>query len=191
VKRVVGLGNPDGKYAGTRHNIGFEVVARLAQRNGLVLDQKKFDGLFGRGRIGPQDVGILQPLTYMNLSGKAVARALKFLPVDDMTTGLLVVMDDVDLPSGRLRLRAGGGAGGQRGLANIIQCLGSKDFIRLRFGIGRPPEYMDTADYVLQRFSREESANLSGQIDDAARAIEYALEEGIDSAMNWVNRRAE
>jgi PTH1 family peptidyl-tRNA hydrolase len=188
VKLVVGLGNPDGKYAGTRHNIGFEVVARLAERNGVVLDQKKFDGLFGRGRIGPQDVGILQPLTYMNLSGNAVAKALKFLPVEDVVTDLLVVMDDVDLPSGRLRLKAGGGAGGQRGLANIIQRVGRKDFMRLRFGIGRPPEYMDTADYVLQRFSRDENQELPNQIDDAAKAIETALNEGVDSAMNWVNR---
>ncbi len=188
MKLVVGLGNPGGKYTGTRHNIGFAVVERLAERNGIALDQKKFDGHFGRGRIGPNDVGSLGPLTYMNLSGGSVAEALRYLPVADLAGDLIVVMDDVDLPFGRLRMRAGGGAGGQKGLANIIARVGRKDFIRLRFGVGRPTVPMSTADYVLQRFAKEESVALGDRIEDAARAIEQALDEGIDSAMNRVNR---
>jgi len=188
VKLVVGLGNPGGKYAGTRHNIGFQVVERLAARNGVVLDQKKFDGRFGRGRIGPVDVGILEPLTFMNLSGDVVAQALRYLPVEDVARDLLVVVDDVDLPFGRLRLRSGGGGGGQKGLTHIIARIGRKDFMRLRFGLGRPPAHMNTADYVLQRFSPDERGVLSERIEEAARAIEHALDEGIDSAMIWANR---
>ncbi len=188
MKLVVGLGNPGGKYTGTRHNIGFGVVERLAERNGIVLDQKKFDGLFGRGRIGSNDVGVLEPLTYMNLSGNSVAEALRYLPVADIASDLIVAMDDVDLPFGRLRLRAGGGAGGQKGLANIIDRVGRKDFTRLRFGVGRPSVPMSTADYVLQRFAKDEKATLAERIEEAARAIEHALDEGLDGAMNWVNR---
>jgi len=189
VKLIVGLGNPDAKYADTRHNIGFAIVECLAERNGIVLDQRKFQGRFGRGRIGRVDVGILEPLTYMNRSGVSVVEAVKLLPLEEGSQDLIVVMDDVDLPFGRLRLRAEGSAGGQKGLADIIARLGRKDFIRLRFGLGRPPDQMDTASYVLQRFSPAERSALGGLVLNAARALEQTLEQGVDVAMVEVNRK--
>jgi len=189
VKLIVGLGNPDAKYADTRHNIGFAIVECLAERNGIVLDQRKFQGRFGRGRIGRVDVGILEPLTYMNRSGSSVVEAVKLLPLEEGPQNLIVVMDDVDLPYGRLRLRAEGGAGGQKGLADIIARLGRKDFIRLRFGLGRPPSQMETASYVLQRFSPAERFSLATLVLNAARAIEQVLEQGVVAAMAEVNRK--
>jgi PTH1 family peptidyl-tRNA hydrolase len=124
----------------------------------------------------------------MNLSGQVVREALRRLPVGEIASDLLVVSDDVDLPFGRLRLRPGGGAGGHRGLADLIACLGREDFPRLRFGVGRPGVPMETADWVLQRFSAEEEAQLPERIAAAAAAVELALAVGVLAAMNQVNR---
>jgi len=192
VKLVVGLGNPGPRYADTRHNAGFRVVERLAQRRGVPLAEERFQGRFGSGWLpaaeGPAlALGLLEPLTFMNRSGAAVAEALEALPVADPARDLLVVVDDVDLPFGRLRLRPSGGAGGQRGLADVIAVLGRQDFARLRFGIGRPEGGMETADWVLSRFSPEEAEILAGRVEAAAEACEVALLEGVAAAMNRFN----
>jgi len=189
MKLVVGLGNPGRRYAGTRHNVGFRVAERLAERNRIALSSQKFEGRFGRGRVGDVEVGILAPETFMNLSGAAVAEALRYLPVDDWRDDLLVVSDDVDLPFPRLRLRPGGGAGGHKGLRDIISRIGGDAFARLRFGVGRPPdERIDTADHVLQGFSRAEEKELRGRLDEAAECIEAWLRDGVQAAMNRFNR---
>jgi PTH1 family peptidyl-tRNA hydrolase len=193
VKLVVGLGNPGPRYAGTRHNVGFRVVERFAADRRIALDEGRFGGRFGRGRVAVPggerlDVGVLEPESFMNLSGQVVCEALRLLPVGEIASDLLVVSDDVDLPFGRLRLRPGGGAGGHRGLADLIACLGREDFPRLRFGVGRPGAPMDTADWVLQRFSAEEEAQLPERIAAAAAAVELALAVGVVAAMNQVNR---
>lgn len=193
MKLVVGLGNPGPRYAGTRHNAGFRVLDRLAQRCGVALDEERFQGRFGAGWLpaaeGPAlELGLLEPLTFMNLSGAAVAEALEALPVADPATDLLVVVDDVDLPFGRLRLRPSGGAGGQRGLADVIAALARQDFARLRFGIGRPGAGMETSDWVLSPFSPEEASLLAGRLEAAAEACEVALREGVAVAMNRFNR---
>jgi PTH1 family peptidyl-tRNA hydrolase len=193
VKLVVGLGNPGPRYAGTRHNAGFRVVERFAERHAIPLGARRFGGRFGRANAAlgagvRVDVAVLLPETFMNRSGRVVSDAVALLPIGPLEEDLLVVFDDVDLPFGRLRLRAGGSAGGHRGLADVIACLGREDFPRLRFGVGRPGVPMETADWVLQRFSAEEEAQLGPRIDAAAAALDDALAHGVPAAMNRVNR---
>ena len=193
MKLVVGLGNPGPRYAGTRHNVGFRIVERFAGVHRIALDEPRFGGRFGRAVVALPDavrldVGVLEPGGFMNCSGPVVREALRLLPVGEIASDLLVVLDDVDLPFGRLRLRPGGSSGGHRGLADVIACLGREDFPRLRFGVGRPGVPMETADWVLQRFAPEEAAQLGARVEAAAAAVEAALGLGIDAAMNRVNR---
>jgi PTH1 family peptidyl-tRNA hydrolase len=193
VKLVVGLGNPGPRYARTRHNVGFRLAERLRERWRLPEPGERHGGRFSRGRVaslGGLDVGVLEPETFMNESGAAVAAALAKLPVEDPARDLLVVLDDADLPFGRLRLRAEGGDGGHRGLADVLARLGRRDVPRLRFGIGRPALPMDTADFVLARFSPEEEQALAGHLDRAAEAVEAFLGEGAAAAMNRFNAGA-
>ena len=193
MKLVVGFGNPGSRYVGTRHNVGFRVALRFAQQRGIALDQRRFGGRFGRASVVLRgavrlDVGVLLPESFMNRSGWVVSEAVRLLPIGPLEQDLLVVFDDVDLPFGRLRLRPGGSAGGHRGLSDVIACLGRDDFPRMRFGVGRPGVPMETADWVLQRFSAEEESKLGERIDAAAAAIEAALALGVAAAMNLVNR---
>ena len=193
MKLVVGLGNPGPRYAATRHNVGFRVVERFARAQGIPLEERRFGGRFGRARAAlvggvRLDVGVLEPESFMNRSGEVVREALGLLPVEDVARDLLVVLDDVDLPFGRLRLRPAGGSGGHLGLADVIACLGRDDFARLRFGVGRPAVPMETSSFVLQRFSPEEEERLAPRIEAAAAAIEAALSQGVVAAMNRVNR---
>lgn len=195
MKLVVGLGNPGSRYAPTRHNAGFRVVERVARRQGILLDEDRFLGRFGCGAVASEggaapDVGLLMPLTFMNRSGESVVAALEALPVGDPASDLLVVLDDVDLPFGRLRIRGSGGAGGHRGLGDVIARLGHGDFPRLRFGIDRPPPGVDTVEHVLMPFSDSESDRLDGLIDAAAAAVESVLVDGVVPAMNRFNREA-
>jgi len=192
VKLVVGLGNPGRRYATTRHNVGYRVVEAFAALHAIALSSRKFSGRFGRGKVARCDVAILEPETFMNLSGASVAEAVRLLPMDDMATDLLVVSDDVDLPFGRLRIRPGGGAGGHKGLRDIIEHLGRDDFPRLRFGVGRPPHPgQDTADWVLEGFSEEEEKVLPKRVEDAAHAVSSFVASGVQAAMNQWNREAE
>jgi len=193
VKLVVGLGNPGRRYAATRHNVGCRIVERFAHACGIDLGGSRFGGRFGRGPLdrpggAALDVAVLEPQSYMNLSGDSVCEALRFLPVEEPGRDLIVAVDDVDLPFGRLRIRPRGGAAGHRGLSHVIECLGHGDFPRLRFGVGRPTVAMDTADYVLQRFATEEEAVLEGRIAEAASAIRVVLVDGLTVAMNRYNR---
>ncbi|UCE87138.1 MAG: aminoacyl-tRNA hydrolase [Deltaproteobacteria bacterium] len=188
MKLIVGLGNPGSRYAATRHNAGFRIVERFAEKNGLSVSSRRFGGRFGRGRVAGVDVGVLEPETYMNLSGDAVEEALSYLPVEDIASDLLIVSDDTDLPFGQLRVRPGGGAGGHKGLAHIIARIGRNDFPRLRFGVGRAPSHMDTADYVLQGFSSDEADHLPERLDEAVRAVETFLVEKLSVVMNRFNR---
>lgn len=187
MKLVVGLGNPGPRYAATRHNVGFRVVEHFAASRGIPLERRRFGGAFGRGAVGGVDVALLEPLTWMNLSGDSVAEALGSLPVEDPARDLLVVLDDVDLPFGRLRLRPRGGGGGHRGLEHVIGRLGHGDFARLRFGVGRPQGVLDTADWVLTPFSPDEERVLRKRIPEAADAVEAVLLEGLVAAMNRYN----
>jgi PTH1 family peptidyl-tRNA hydrolase len=182
---IVGLGNPGREYAGSRHNIGFRVADLLAERWGVTTWRKKFSAESADVRPGGRPAVLLKPQTYMNRSGRSVAEALRFFRA--ALEELLIVSDDLDLPVGRLRLRAGGSSGGQRGLEDIIDALGSDQFARLRFGIGRPVHGSAT-DYVLERFTEVERPIVEASLPRAADAIECWMRDGISAAMNRFNR---
>jgi PTH1 family peptidyl-tRNA hydrolase len=185
MKAVVGLGNPGSKYLRTRHNIGFEVLAELARRHAGTQPKLKFDAELVEVTIAAEKTLLVAPQTYMNASGRAVRRLVDFyeLPLSD----LLVVCDDINLDVGRLRWRRSGSAGGQKGLNDIINHLGTQEIARLRIGIGRPPGQMDAADYVLSRFGSAEKEDIEHAIVLAADGVELWIAEGIEAAMNRYN----
>ncbi|MFN0052250.1 MAG: aminoacyl-tRNA hydrolase [Planctomycetales bacterium] len=185
MKILVGLGNPGSKYQGTRHNVGFELVAELALRHGGARPKSKFDGEISEVLIGTERLLLLAPQTYMNNSGRSVRQAVDFFQL--VPADVLVVCDDLNLPLGKLRIRKSGSAGGQKGLANILQHLGTEAVPRLRIGIDPPPGGRDAADYVLDRFSKAEAALMVTAVGQAADAVACWLREGIDQAMNRFN----
>ena len=191
LRLVAGLGNPGPEYDGTRHNVGFAVVDRLAEGEGISVKRLDCRALTGRGRVGEEAVVLAKPVTYMNASGEAVAGLLKKLnlAVED----LLVVSDDIDLPVGTLRLKPRGSSGGQKGLRSIEETLGTREFSRLRVGI-RGEHYTrenELSDYVLDRFSRKEQATMTEAVDRAAEAVRAWLTEGVSAAMNRFNAISE
>jgi PTH1 family peptidyl-tRNA hydrolase len=185
MKLVVGLGNPGRKYEQTRHNIGFEVLAQLAKRQGDPPARSKFEGLVRECSIAGERTLLLMPQTFMNLSGRSVQLAVSFyqIPIDD----LLLVCDDFHLDLGVLRLRPGGSDGGQNGLADTIQQLGTDNFARLRFGIGPVPERWNAADFVLSKISSGERKLADRQVLRSAEAVETWIAHGIQRAMNEYN----
>lgn len=183
---VVGLGNPGRRHAWTRHNVGFRVVDRLADRWTLRVERAAHHSLVGDGRRATGRVLLVKPQTYMNGSGTALASIHRFFrPALDH---VIVVHDDVDLAPGRLRLRLGGGAGGQRGIESCIAAVGP-EFARLKVGVGRPPSGWDTADWVLGVPTAEEATTLAAAEERAVDAVELVLREGSDRAMNRINQR--
>lgn len=187
MKLIVGLGNPGDKYAGTRHNIGFMVVNKLADSCGIQLKKKGHQGIYGVGRVAGQEATLLLPQTFMNLSGASVGSVFKSLKMSP--EGLVVVHDDIDQPFGSLKIRVGGGHGGHNGIRHICQVLGSADFVRVKIGVGRPISGGDVAQYVLSRFAAAEEKILGSVIDDSARAVETVVERGPLLAMNKFNGR--
>jgi PTH1 family peptidyl-tRNA hydrolase len=185
---VAGLGNPGPRYEGTRHNVGFRVVDRLAERAGGALFRDKFHGSFAVASIADASLGLLKPGTFMNDSGRSVQPALQLYKLP--TLSLFVVHDELDIAFGDVRLKQGGGDGGHRGLRSISGCVGA-DYLRLRVGIGRPPPDFrgDPADFVLQGFSLAERAELDQVLDRAADALVLAATRGISVAMNATNQR--
>jgi peptidyl-tRNA hydrolase, PTH1 family len=179
---VVGLGNPGPKYAGTRHNAGFLVVDLLAERIGGRFKAHKGRADVVEGRLAGQPVVLMKPKCYMNESGGPVVSIARFYKVP--IERIAVVHDDLDLPYGTLRLKAGGGDGGHNGLRSMTSALGSKDYARVRFGIGRPPGRQDPADYVLREFAAAERKELGFHVDRAADAVELLLSAGLVAAQN-------
>lgn len=182
---IVGLGNPGRRYANTRHNVGFRCVDLLATRHGLRFDRRQADALIAMGDIAGQPVVLAKPQTYMNLSGKAVRGLLAQLRL--APENLILVYDDMDLPLGRIRVRAKGSAGGQKGVRSIIEAVGTNEFRRVRIGIGRPPRG-DPIEYVLEPFARDEEPVAELACAAAADAIECLLVGGLSAAMNKFNR---
>lgn len=169
---VAGLRNPGADYQGTRHNVGFEVVSLVASRNGVELGRapSRVPAQVATAGRGDGRMLLAAPTTYMNESGRAVRAILDYWKVD--TSDLLVVHDDIDLPFGRLRVQVGGGAGGHNGIRSLERALGTREFSRLKFGVGRPPGQMDPAAFVLQRFSKAEREEVDIAIEDAADVVE-------------------
>lgn len=194
IRLVVGLGNPGEPYAHNRHNVGYWTVNRLARRHGIEFTVRTSSYFLGEGTIAGRRVALAKPRTYMNRSGDAVWNLIKRLKLDEPSE-LLVVYDELDLPVGKVRVRARGGPGGQKGVAHIIERLGTDRFPRVRIGIGRPvidgrptwdPEAV--ADYVLSDPPPEERVLLDEAVARAVEAIEVAIAEGIEAAMNRFNR---
>lgn len=189
MKLVVGLGNPGSQYTGTRHNVGFDAITELVRRFQPGKSQFKFSSEIWEVFATAGKVLLMTPNTYMNRSGEAVQQAARFYQV--LPQDVAVICDDMNLPLGRIRWRAGGSAGGQKGLADIIQRLGTDLIPRLRLGVGRPPGQMDAADFVLSRFRTEERNESELMTMKAADSIETWIADGVASAMNRFNRSPE
>jgi PTH1 family peptidyl-tRNA hydrolase len=185
MKVIVGLGNPGKKYEGTRHNIGFDLLAELNRRWKVPRPREKFEALLAEVPVGSEKVVLLAPQTFMNLSGQSVRQVRDFYHLQP--ADFLVICDDLNLPVGRLRLRPGGSSGGQKGIQNIIQHLGTEEFPRLRIGVGRPPGDRNAADYVLDHFHKSELPLVDQAILLAADCCDCWLAEGVAAAMNRFN----
>jgi PTH1 family peptidyl-tRNA hydrolase len=184
LKLVVGLGNPGTKYQDTRHNIGFELVDRLALGGRGATFSRKFDGLVAETEIDFRRVLLLKPQTFMNLSGRSVAQVVRFYKFD--LSDILVICDDLSLPLGKLRMRPGGSDGGQKGLRDITAALGTDQYSRLRIGIGDQQE-LDAVEFVLSRFRSAERPIINDALILASQAVAVWVTQGIDSAMNRFN----
>ncbi|HKY75800.1 MAG TPA: aminoacyl-tRNA hydrolase [Acidimicrobiia bacterium] len=182
---VVGLGNPGEEYDKTRHNVGAEVVEILARRHGGKLRKQKERSLTDQVNVGGKRMALAIPLTYMNLSGEAVAPLVRRYGVEPGQ--LVVVQDEMDFELGRLQVKDGGGLAGHNGLKSIVSHLHTQDFVRVRIGIGKPPGQRQGADHVLRRFSKTERKEIDVALEEAADAVELILAEGVDVAMNRVN----
>ena len=187
---IAGLGNPDRQYEGTRHNAGFDVIDRIAEKYNIAVDTKKHRACIGKGIIGGQKVILAKPQTYMNLSGESIRSLVDYYKIDEENE-LRVVYDDISLAPGQLRIRAKGSAGGHNGIKSIIAHLGTQEFPRGKVGIGEKPPRMDLADYVLGHFSSGEKKIMEEAAKEAADAICEIVNVGIEQAMNDHNRRKE
>jgi PTH1 family peptidyl-tRNA hydrolase len=185
---VVGFGNPGAEYAGTRHNVGAEVVDLLARRHGGSLKKGKHRALAGDVRIGDVKVALAFPQTYYNESGQAVVQLLKWVGIDDPHR-LVVVHDELDLPPGKLKVKVGGGLAGNNGLRSVKAHLHTDDFVRVRIGIGKPPGRTQGIDHVLKRPGKAERTELDVAIEEAADAVELLATAGPDRAMERYNQR--
>lgn len=184
MKLVVGLGNPGKQYAGNRHNVGFMVLDELARRWSADPFREKFKAELSRARRGSDEAILLKPLTYMNLSGESVQKAMAFYKLG--LPDLIVIHDELDLPFGTVRVKVGGGLAGHNGLKSIVQHASGPDFVRVRVGVGRPPQ--KGADHVLSDFSKLECSELPGVLERASLAVGDILDRGVSAAMNQHNQ---
>lgn len=185
---IVGLGNPAGKYENTRHNVGFDVIDKLAEQENIGVLEKKHKAVIGKGVIAGEKCVLAKPQTFMNLSGESVRELLDYYKVD-AAEDLIVISDDVSLDVGQLRIRKKGSAGGHNGLKNIIAHLGHDTFMRVKIGVGEKPKGWDLADYVLNRFSPQERSIMEEAVGRAADAVRMMISEDADAAMNEFNRK--
>lgn len=185
---IVGLGNPSKEYEGTRHNVGFEVIDKLAEKYNISVDAKKHRAYIGKGMIAGQKVILAKPQTYMNLSGESVRSLLDYYKIDEEEE-LLVIYDDISLDHGQIRIRAKGSAGGHNGIKNIIAQLGTDTFQRIKVGVGEKPKGYDLAAYVLGHFHGEDLELVEEGYEKAISATEEILKGEIDAAMNEYNRK--
>ncbi len=184
---IVGLGNPGNEYKWTRHNVGFEVISKLAYDYNIEINKSKFKAMIGDGIIDGQKVLLVKPLTYMNLSGESVIQIINFYKED--IENLIVICDDINLPIGGIRIRQKGSDGGQKGLRSIISTLNTDTFPRIRVGIGSKPNGWDLKNYVLSRFTEEENADIIKGITDAGNAVIKVINGKISDAMNTYNKK--
>lgn len=182
---IVGLGNPGREYEKTRHNVGFVAIDYLAERLGIKMSKIKFKGICGEGFIGMEKCVLLKPQTFMNLSGQSVREAADFYKVD--AENIIVIYDDVNLDTGKVRIRPSGSAGGHNGMKNIIYMLGSDNFPRVRFGVGAPEH--DMADHVLGHFNEQDGINVTNAVKKIEDILTVILKDGIQEAMSRFNNK--
>lgn len=184
---VVGLGNPGRAYANTRHNVGFDTIDLLAERNNIKINKIKFKSVYGEGTIGNEKVLLVKPQTFMNNSGITVRDIYQFykLPIEN----IIVIVDDIDIPFATVRIRGKGSAGSHNGLKSIIYLLQRDDFPRVKIGIGKKQDNQDLADFVLSRFSKDDREIIESSILTGAESVEAIIKEGLDQAMNKFNTK--
>lgn len=185
---IVGLGNPGREYQNTRHNIGFQVIDAIAEKNNISVKEKKYKALIGKGVVAGQKVLLVKPQTYMNLSGESVREVIDYYKIDEKEE-LIVISDDISLDVGQIRIRKKGSAGGHNGLKNIILHLGHDQFERIKMGVGEKPQGYDLADYVLGHFTQMEQEILQDSIARAVQAVGTIMTDGVDQAMNRYNQK--
>ena len=183
---IAGLGNPTAKYEKTRHNVGFDVIDRLAEKYNIRVSDNRQKALCGTGIIEGEKVLLVKPQTFMNLSGESIGAILNFYKVEP-ETNLIVIYDDISLEPGRLRIRKKGSAGGHNGIKNIIAHTGTQEFLRIKVGVGEKPQGWDLADYVLGRFSKEDREKVEDAFERAVEAVSYMVKGETDEAMNLFN----
>lgn len=186
---IVGLGNPGKKYENTRHNIGFMVIDKIAEKNKISVAEKKHKAVIGKGIVGGEKAILVKPQTFMNLSGESVREVIDYYKIEEKAQ-LIVISDDISLAVGTVRIRKKGSAGGHNGLKNIILHLGHDEFQRIRIGVGENPSGGDLIDYVLGRFNKEDSEMIAESVERAAAAAEVMITDGADAAMNQFNKKA-
>lgn len=184
---IVGLGNPEIDYSKTRHNMGFNVINKLAERYKIEVNKNKFKGLIGNGTIEGEKVILLKPQTFMNLSGKSVIETMKFYKIKE--NELIIIYDDIDIEPGNIRIRRNGSAGTHNGMKSIIEHIKTENFIRLRVGIGKPKEHIDMISHVIGHIPKEELEILDKGTDIAANAIVEIMKNSLESAMNKFNKK--
>jgi PTH1 family peptidyl-tRNA hydrolase len=187
VKIIVGLGNPGVHYQWSRHNVGFKVVDRLSEWQRIPICSRRFKALYGTGWINSEEVVLVKPITFMNLSGEAVRKTANAFSVG--REDLIVIHDDLDLALGRLRVKRKGGDGGHQGVRSIIEAIGCNTFLRLKVGIGRPPKGVEPSDYVLSAFEEEDQPEIDSALSRAAEAVVAILSEGVEAAMNRFQKK--
>lgn len=182
---IIGLGNPEKDYGNTRHNMGFNVINKIADKYNIEINKTKFKALFGTGSINNEKVVLLKPQTFMNLSGESVREAIDFYKIE--LENILIIYDDIDLSPGKIRIKKSGGPGTHNGMRSIVQHLGTENFARLRVGIGKPEGHMDLVEYVIGHINQEDIELLEDGIDLAVKAVDTIISENIDVAMNMYN----
>ena len=185
---IAGLGNPGKEYEGTRHNVGFDVIDRLADRYNISVEERKHRAFCGKGMIAGQKVILVKPQTFMNLSGESIRSVLEYYKVDE-TSEFLVIFDDISLDVGQIRIRKKGSAGGHNGIKNIIAQIGTTEFQRIKIGVGEKPKKYDLADYVLGHFSKAEREQMEEGYERAVKAVELIVNGQTDEAMNEYNKK--
>lgn len=186
---IVGLGNPGRQYDATRHNMGFDTIDELVERNRVLQSGVKFNAMYGKGIIGGEKAILMKPLSFMNLSGGPVREMVNYFKIDPETE-MIVIYDDIDLEPGQIRIRKQGSAGGHNGIKDIIRQLGTQKFLRVKIGVGAKPKGWDLADHVLSRFADSDRKLVDEAIQRAGDAVEKIISQGADAAMNEYNRKS-
>lgn len=182
---IVGLGNPENDYAGTRHNMGFDVVNEIAKQHEIEINKTKFNSLYGKGKIGEEKIILIKPQTFMNLSGESVIEWKNFFKIENKQ--IIVISDDIDLDPGNIRIRKKGSPGTHNGLKSLVKSLNSEEFLRVRVGIGKPEIGVDLVEHVIGYVPENEKEKLKQGVEKAKNAVNVIIEQGIERAMNMYN----